>query len=108
MYAVIRSGNQQFRVNEGDTIQVEKLNAEVGDEITIDQVLLLGGGDTVIGTPIVSGATVTARVAEQGRHPKIIVFKMKRRKNYRRKNGHRQPFTALEITGINYDPSAAN
>jgi large subunit ribosomal protein L21 len=108
MYAVIRSGNQQFRVNEGDTIQVEKLNAEVGDEITIDQVLLLGGGDTVIGTPIVSGATVTARVAEQGRHPKIIVFKMKRRKNYRRKNGHRQPFTALEITGINYDPSTAN
>ena len=108
MYAVIRSGNQQFRVNEGDTIQVEKLNAEVGDEITIDQVLLLGGGDTVIGTPIVSGATVTARVAEQGRHPKIIVFKMKRRKNYRRKNGHRQPFTALEITGINYDPSTAS
>ncbi|HCQ02362.1 MAG TPA: 50S ribosomal protein L21 [Candidatus Latescibacteria bacterium] len=108
MYAVIRSGNQQFRVNEGDTIQVEKINAEVGDEITIDQVLLLGGGDTVIGTPIVSGATVTARVAEQGRHPKIIVFKMKRRKNYRRKNGHRQPFTALEITGINYDPSTAN
>jgi large subunit ribosomal protein L21 len=108
MYAVIRSGNQQFRVNEGDTIQVEKINAEVGDEITIDQVLLLGGGDTVIGTPIVSGATVTARVAEQGRHPKIIVFKMKRRKNYRRKNGHRQPFTALEITGINYEPSTAN
>jgi large subunit ribosomal protein L21 len=108
MYAVIRSGNQQFRVNEGDTIQVEKINAEVGDEITIDQVLLLGGGDTVIGTPIVSGATVTARVAEQGRHSKIIVFKMKRRKNYRRKNGHRQPFTALEITGINYDPSTAN
>jgi len=108
MYAVIRSGNHQFRVNEGDTIQVEKINAEVGDEITIDQVLLLGGGDTVIGTPIVSGATVTARVAEQGRHPKIIVFKMKRRKNYRRKNGHRQPFTALEITGINYDPSTAN
>jgi len=108
MYAVIRSGNQQFRVNEGDTIQVEKINAEVGDEITIDQVLLLGGGDTVIGTPIVSGATVTARVAEQGRHPKIIVFKMKRRKNYRRKNGHRQPFTALEITGINFDPSTAN
>jgi large subunit ribosomal protein L21 len=108
MYAVIRSGNQQFRVNEGDTIQVEKIGAEVGDEITIDDVLLLGGGDTVIGTPIVAGATVTAKVAEQGRHAKVIVFKMKRRKNYRRKNGHRQPFTALEITGINYDPSTAN
>lgn len=108
MYAVIRTGNQQYRVNEGDTIQVQKLNAEVGDEITIDEVLLLGGGDTVVGTPTISGASVTARVADQGRHGKVIVFKMKRRKNYRRKNGHRQPFTALEITGINYDPSTAN
>ncbi len=108
MYAVIKSGDQQFRVNQGDTIEVEKLPAEVGDEITIDQVLLLGGGETLVGTPTVAGATVTARVTEQGRHPKIIVFKMKRRKNYRRKRGHRQAFTALEITGINYDPTATN
>ncbi len=108
MYAVIKSGGQQFRVNEGDTIEVEKISAEVGDEITIDGVLLLGGGETLVGTPTVAGASVTAKVTEQGRHPKIVVFKMKRRKNYRRKKGHRQTFTALEITGINYDPSASN
>jgi len=108
MYAVIKSGDRQFRVNEGDTIAVEKISAEVGDEITLDQVLLLGGGETLVGTPTVVGATVTAKVTEQGRHPKIIVFKMKRRKNYRRKRGHRQMYTALEITGINYDPSASN
>ena len=108
MYAVIRSGDQQFSVNEGDEIQVEKIAAEVGEEITIDQVLLLGGGETLVGTPTVAGATVTARVKEQGRHPKIVVFKMKRRKNYRRKRGHRQHYTALEITGINYDPSVTN
>ena len=108
MYAVIKSGDRQFRVNEGDTIEVEKISAAVGDEITIDQVLLLGGGDTFVGTPTVAGATVTAKVTEQGRHPKIIVFKMKRRKNYRRKRGHRQSYTSLEITGINYDPTTSN
>tara|TARA_B100000029_G_scaffold451213_1_gene475619 strand:- start:21957 stop:22283 length:327 start_codon:yes stop_codon:yes gene_type:complete len=108
MYAVIKSGDRQFRVNEGDTIEVEKISAAVGDEITIDQVLLLGGGDTLVGTPTVAGATVTAKVTEQGRHPKIIVFKMKRRKNYRRKRGHRQSYTSLEITGINYDPTTSN
>jgi large subunit ribosomal protein L21 len=108
MYAVIKSGGQQFRVNEGDTIEVEKISAEVGDEITIGGVLLLGGGETLVGTPTVAGASVTAKVTDQGRHPKIVVFKMKRRKNYRRKKGHRQAFTALEITGINYDPSASN
>ena len=108
MYAVIKSGDRQFRVNEGDTIEVEKISAAVGDEITIDQVLLLGGGDTLVGTPTVAGATVTAKVTEQGRHPKIIVFRMKRRKNYRRKRGHRQSYTSLEITGINYDPTTSN
>ena len=108
MYAVIKSGDRQFRGNEGDTIEVEKISAAVGDEITIDQVLLLGGGDTLVGTPTVAGATVTAKVTEQGRHPKIIVFKMKRRKNYRRKRGHRQSYTSLEITGINYDPTTSN
>jgi large subunit ribosomal protein L21 len=108
MYAVIRSGNHQFRVNEGDLIKVPRFDAEVGAEVTLSEVLLLGGGDTVVGTPTVPGASVTARVTGQGRHPKIIVFKMKRRKTYRRKRGHRQHFTALQITGIHYDPSAAN
>lgn len=108
MYAVVRSGNQQFRVNEGDTIKVAKLEAEVGTEITLTEVLLLGGGNAVVGAPTVSGASVTAEVTEQGRHPKILIFKMKRRKGYRRKRGHRQDFTALKIKGIHYNPTAAN
>ena len=106
MYAVVKTGGQQFKVNEGDTIQVSRMDATVGEEIILDEVLVLGGGDPVIGQPTVQGATVTAKVADHGRAPKIIVFKMKRRKNYRRKNGHRQPYTELQITGINYDPSA--
>ncbi len=106
MYAVVKTGGQQFKVNEGDTIQVSRMDAPVGEEITLEEVLVLGGGDPVIGQPTVQGATVTAKVSDHGRAPKIIVFKMKRRKNYRRKNGHRQPYTELQITGINYDPSA--
>ena len=105
MYAVVRTGGQQFKVNEGDTIQVSRMETPVGESVTLDQVLLLGGGDPVIGAPTVPGASVTAEVADHGRAPKVIVFKMKRRKGYRRKNGHRQPYTALRITGINYDPT---
>jgi large subunit ribosomal protein L21 len=108
MYAVVRTGGQQFKVNEGDTIQVAKLETPVGGTVTLDEVLLLGGGDPIIGTPTIVGASVTAEVTDQGRAPKIVVFKIKRRKNYRRKNGHRQPYTELRITGINYDPSAVN
>lgn len=108
MYAVIRTGNQQYRVNTGDTIKVSKLDVEVGAEITLTDVLLLGGGDSVVGAPVVTGASVTAEVTAQDRHPKIIIFKMRRRKGYRRKRGHRQDYTALKITGIHYDPTAAN
>lgn len=108
MYAVLRTGGQQFRVNEGDVIQVARMDTPVGTEIRLDEVLLVGGGDPVIGTPTVPGASVTAQVTEHGRGPKVIVFKMKRRKNYRRKNGHRQPYTEIRITGINYDPSMVN
>lgn len=107
MYAIVKTGGQQFKVNEGDSIQVQKLDAPVGAEITIEDVLLLGGGDAVAGAPTVSGATVTARVVAHGKAPRIIVFKMKRRKNYRRKRGHRQPYTELRITGIHYDPTEA-
>lgn len=108
MYAVIRSGNQQFRVNEGDTIQVHRLDAEVGAVLTVSDVLLLGGAEVVVGAPIVAGASVTVEVTAQAKGPKIIIFKTKRRKGYRRKRGHRQDYTALRITGIHYDPSAAN
>lgn len=101
MYAVIKTGGKQYRVAEGDTLQVEKLQGEPGDEISFDQVLLVGGDDaTKVGTPTVKGATVKAQITAQNRGKKIVVFKMKRRKNYRRKNGHRQPYTQIKITGI--------
>jgi large subunit ribosomal protein L21 len=100
MYAVIKTGGKQYKVAQGDKIRVEKLAGSVGDTVTFDQVLLLGGDALKIGMPLVAGAKVQAKVIAQDRAKKIIVFKFRRRKNYRRKNGHRQPYTALEITGI--------
>ena len=100
MYAVIKTGGKQYKVAQGDKLRVEKLLAGVGETVTFDQVLLIGGDSIKIGAPLVSGAKVEAKVIAQDREKKIIVFKFRRRKNYRRKNGHRQPFTALEITGI--------
>jgi large subunit ribosomal protein L21 len=101
MYAVIKTGGKQYRVAQGDRLRVEKLPGNVGDTVTLNEVLLVGSGDGVkIGAPLVSGAKVEAKIVAQARAPKIIVFKFRRRKNYRRKAGHRQPFTALEITGI--------
>ncbi len=100
MYAVIKTGGKQYKVAQGDRLKVEKLPAGVGETVTFDQVLLVGGESLKIGAPLVAGAKVEAKVVAQERSKKIIVFKFRRRKNYRRKNGHRQPFTALEITGI--------
>ncbi len=100
MYAVIKTGGKQYKVAQGDKLKIEKLPGNVGDTITFDQVLLVGGDALKIGMPLVAGAKVEARVIAQDRAKKIIVFKFRRRKNYRRKNGHRQPYTALEITGI--------
>ena len=101
MYAVIKTGGKQYRVAQGDRLRVEKLAGNVGDTVTLDQVLLVGAGDGVkVGAPLVSGAKVEAKIVAQDRGKKIIIFKFRRRKNYRRKTGHRQPFTALEITGI--------
>jgi large subunit ribosomal protein L21 len=97
MFAVIKTGGKQYRVASGDVIKVEKLEGEAGSTITFDQVLM--AGDT-IGTPLVAGAAVSAEVIAQDRGPKIIVFKKKRRQNYRRKNGHRQDLTVLRITEI--------
>lgn len=99
--AIIRTGGKQYRVHAGTTLRVEKLAAEVGATITIDDVLLVGSGAAVkVGTPTVPGATVTAEVKRHGRGPKLIVFKVRNRKGYQRKNGHRQSFTELEIKGI--------
>jgi large subunit ribosomal protein L21 len=100
MYAVIKTGGKQYKVAQGDKLRIEKLPANVGDTVTFDEVLLVGGDALKIGAPLVAGAKVQAKVIAQDRAKKIIVFKFRRRKNYRRKNGHRQPFTALEITGI--------
>jgi large subunit ribosomal protein L21 len=101
MYAVIETGGKQYRVNEGDVIKVEKLPEDVGAKVSFDRILLVGEGEDVkVGTPVVSGAKVTGEVVEQDRGKKIIVFKMKRRKNYRRKQGHRQDYTGVLISKI--------
>jgi large subunit ribosomal protein L21 len=107
MYAVFKTGGKQYRASEGDTVRVEKLAGNVGDGVTFDQVLLVqsggeGGTDGAVkvGKPLVSGAKVEAKIVGQDLGPKVIIFKFRRRKNYRRKRGHRQPFTALQITSI--------
>lgn len=100
MYAVIKTGGKQYRVSEGDVVRVEKLAGDVGNSIEFDEILMVGGEKVAVGKPTVSGAKVTAEITAQDRAKKIIVFKMKRRKNYRRKYGHRQPYTELKITGI--------
>ena len=100
MYAVIRTGGKQYRVSEGDTLRVEKLPGDVGSSITFGEVLMLGGPNVQVGKPLVKGAKVSAQIVAQDRAKKIIVFKMRRRKNYRRKNGHRQWYTEVKITGI--------
>ena len=100
MYAVFRTGGKQYRVEKGDKLRVEKLPGNVGDAITFDEVLLVAGEPIKLGQPLVGGAKVEAKIVAQDLAPKVIIFKFRRRKNYRRKRGHRQPFTALEITGI--------
>lgn len=101
MYAIIRSGGKQFRAEPGKTIKVPALNAEPGDKVTFDEVLVAGDGEDVkVGVPTVSGAQVTGEVVKHGKDKKIIIFKWKRRKNYRRKQGHRQDFTEVRIGSI--------
>ena len=102
MYAVIKTGGKQYKVAAGDKIKVEQIPADVGTEITLDQVLMVGEGESVkLGKPLVAGATVTAKVVAHGRGDKVHIFKMRRRKHYRKQQGHRQNYTELEITGIN-------
>ena len=102
MYAVVKTGGKQYRVVKDDTILVEKLDADEGQTVTLSDVILLGDGDKItVGTPVVSNASVEARVVSQTRGPKIIIFRRKRRKNHRRTQGHRQDLTLLKITDIN-------
>jgi large subunit ribosomal protein L21 len=102
MYAVFKTGGKQYRVGTGDRLRVEKLPGNVGDAIAFEEVLLVQGqGEGIrLGRPLIGGAKVEAKIVGQGLGPKVIIFKFRRRKNYRRKGGHRQPFTALEITNI--------
>ena len=100
MYAVIESGGKQHRVSEGELLKLEKLEAETGATIEFDRVLMVGGDDLKVGTPILDGAKVTAEVADHGRHSKIKIVKFHRRKHHRKVTVHRQWFTQVRITGI--------
>ena len=101
MYAVIESGGKQHRVVEGETLKLEKIETATGESVEFDRVLMVGGGDDIkIGTPLVAGGKVTAEVVAHGRHKKITIIKFNRRKNYRKQTGHRQWFTEVKITGI--------
>ncbi|WP_026690411.1 50S ribosomal protein L21 [Alteribacter aurantiacus] len=100
MYAIIETGGKQVKVTEGQEVFVEKLDVAEGDTVTFDRVILVGGDETKVGSPLVAGASVTGKVEKHGRGKKTIVYKMKKRKNYRRKQGHRQPYTKVTIDSI--------
>ena len=100
MYAIIATGGKQYRVSEGDVIYIEKIDAEVDSTVSFDVLLVGNEGDVKVGTPVVEGVKVEGKVVAQTRGEKIIVFKYKAKKNYRRKQGHRQPYTKVEITKI--------
>ena len=101
-YAIIKTGGKQYKVAAGEKIKVELLDAEVGAVVTIDQVLAVGSGDGLtVGAPLVAGATVSATVVSHGKHDKVRIFKMRRRKHYKKSQGHRQNYTELEISAVN-------
>lgn len=100
MYAIIKTGGKQYRVQENDVLKVEKLNVAVGETVTFDEVVAVGGDKLQVGTPFVEGCAVQAEVLEQGKSDKVIIFKYKAKKDYRRKNGHRQPYTLVKVTSI--------
>ena len=100
MYAVIKTGGKQYKVSEGEFLKVEKLEGEIGDSVEFAEILMVGGAKTVVGTPIVSGASVLAKIAIQGKGKKVLVFKSKKRKDSRKLRGHRQHLTVLKIEKI--------
>lgn len=102
MYAVVKTGGKQHRVTVGEKLKVELIPAEIGSKVTLSEVLMVANGENVvIGTPVVAGATVEATIINQGRHKKVRIFKMKRRKHYQKHQGHRQYYTELKIEAIN-------
>ena len=101
MYAVVNTGGKQYKVQKGETLRIEKIPGEVGSAVTFDKVLMVADGENIrVGQPVLENVAVQAQIVEQDKAKKILVFKYKRRKRYRRKNGHRQPFTAIRIDGI--------
>ena len=101
MYAVVSTGGKQYKVQQGETLRIEKIPGEVGSKVTLDRVLMVADGENVrVGQPVLEKAAVQASIVEQDKAKKVLVFKYKRRKRYRRKQGHRQPFTAIRIDGI--------
>ena len=101
MYAVLSSGGKQYKVEEGDILRIEKISGEVGASVSFDKVLMFSDGEKVrVGTPLIDGISVSGHIVEQDKAKKILVFKYKRRKGYRRKQGHRQPYTAVKIDSI--------
>lgn len=108
MYAVIKTGGKQYKVAAGEKIRVEQLAADIGAEITIDEVLAVGAGaDLQVGSPWVAGASVVATVVAHGRHDKVRIFKMRRRKHYQKRQGHRQNYTEIRIGAVNGTPASA-
>ncbi len=99
-HAVIRTGGKQYRVSEGDVLKVERLDGGAGDKISFDEVLMISGDTPRFGKPLIEGAKVSGEIVEQGRGEKLVIFKFQRRKRYKRKNGHRQSYTAVKITAI--------
>ena len=107
MYAIIETGGKQYKVQNGDQVKVEKLSAEAGNTVVFDKVLACGeGSDIKVGTPYLDGLTVEGEVIESGKGDKVIIFKYKAKKDYRKKQGHRQPYTMVEITGLGVDSKA--
>lgn len=101
MYAVVKTGGKQHRVRAGDVLRIEKLEGEVGQKVTLDQILMVGGGEVVkLGTPMVPGAKVQAEIIDHGLAKKVIIFKRRRRKHHKKLRGHRQPYTDIRVTGI--------
>jgi large subunit ribosomal protein L21 len=101
MYAIIKTGGKQYRVQAGLKLKIEQIPAEVGSEFVIDQVLMIADGENIsMGKPLLNGASVVAKVLEQGRHDKVRIFKLRRRKHYQKHQGHRQNYTEIQITGI--------
>jgi large subunit ribosomal protein L21 len=102
MYAVIKAGGKQYRVSTGEKLRLERIDAEVGAEVQLSDVLLVGSGDSVkVGTPLVTGVSVTGKIMSHGRGEKVHIFKLRRRKHYQKRQGHRQSYTEVQITAIN-------